>query len=431
MSQKKPIYYERLFDPSTPHQIWDKALQRLEEQRKSLGISHDDTFVADARCIHDGQLDSLFECEVKNPFSLITLEDIREVLLSQISGVNRNSMQVQRKRCFEHLQWLRKQADDTAITTLDLGVWDVQHVKATGDYCGSLWESSTGYDFELTGDVQSHVLTDPWLLESVETAIGDGVNDAWEGVASIEVSVMCKTATKRARSAWGQHIRCAWPATSEVLRTAFSEESRLKTPDDSRLHGEMQTFSRFYLAPSPRLDHLLSDEGRMLCDICLTSFADGKEREVDLRIINAVKLIDQGLKQTNDAIGLALTMAAAEAILCDRGKNSISEQLSSRAATLLESKPAKRRAAIQAIKSLYNKRSKALHGELLEQPRIYCLKALRLVAGLLRAYCQWRCFQLKMADQTRAEFLGEVTGAYEQGKTVVGVSETLSGLLPS
>jgi len=102
------------------------------------------------------------------------------------------------------------------------------------------------------------------------------------------------------------------------------------------------------------------------------------------RIRNAVLLLIESDRQRNDAIGLALSMSAIEALLGEKGSD-ISENLATNVAVLLEPDLEKRHATVKFVKDIYDKRSRVLHGEQLDRESSYRLKARHLASAILCA----------------------------------------------
>ena len=109
-----------------------------------------------------------------------------------------------------------------------------------------------------------------------------------------------------------------------------------------------------------------------------------KDKSFERRIRNAVLLLIESDTQRNDAIGLALSMSAIEALLGEK-RSDISERLSTNVAVLLEPDLEKRQAATEFVKDMYDKRSRALHGEQLDGESSYRLKARHLASAILCA----------------------------------------------
>jgi hypothetical protein len=114
---------------------------------------------------------------------------------------------------------------------------------------------------------------------------------------------------------------------------------------------------------------------------CLDAFFSRptKKDSLDRRIHNAVSLLVESDTQLNDAVGLALSIAAVEALLGEKGRE-IDERLSGSLAVLLEPDPGMRAQARKFFKRLYGFRSDALHGQQLDSES-HCRDDARCVAA--------------------------------------------------
>lgn len=90
-----------------------------------------------------------------------------------------------------------------------------------------------------------------------------------------------------------------------------------------------------------------------------------KKDSLDRRVRNAVHLLVQADAQPQDSIGLALSIAAIEALLGKKGTD-LATVLAESVATLLEPELSRRADAVEFMKDLYDLRSRTLHGELTE-----------------------------------------------------------------
>jgi hypothetical protein len=90
--------------------------------------------------------------------------------------------------------------------------------------------------------------------------------------------------------------------------------------------------------------------------------SDEKKDSIGRRIRNSVILLVEASRQRNGAIALALYCAAMEAVLGRKGAD-IANTLAGNVAALLEPDPKYRVDAEEFVKSLYDTRSRVLHGE--------------------------------------------------------------------
>lgn len=113
------------------------------------------------------------------------------------------------------------------------------------------------------------------------------------------------------------------------------------------------------------------------------------------RTRNALQLLMNADRQTNDALALALSMSAAEALLCSK-KDGIADQLARNAAALLEPDKHYRIAAEKCVKALYDMRSQALHGSSVESTPEFRQQARVLAAAILNAISERNAFRRRM-----------------------------------
>jgi len=165
----------------------------------------------------------------------------------------------------------------------------------------------------------------------------------------------------------------------------------------------------------------------------IESFSDHKEKDDTLlRMQNALQLLIEAKQQQHTAIALAITFSAIEALICE-GKGEITKQLADKLPTLLEPDYRNRESFMNPIRKLYDKRSKLLHGENVEDERHgYALVQVnRLAAGTLGAMIEWRGFQGRMDDNAnRKTFLEQIKEAQFHNKPVTGISDNFRNCLP-
>jgi hypothetical protein len=114
------------------------------------------------------------------------------------------------------------------------------------------------------------------------------------------------------------------------------------------------------------------------------SDSSGKKDSTDRRIRNAVCLLIESHNQPNNAVGLALSITGIEALLGEKGEG-IAIMLAERVGALLEPDDIQRNNATEFVKKLYNTRSRALHGELVETESTVRFNARHLAAAALDA----------------------------------------------
>lgn len=108
------------------------------------------------------------------------------------------------------------------------------------------------------------------------------------------------------------------------------------------------------------------------------------------RLRSAVDLLIQADFQRKHAVGLALSITAIEAMLCDNREGGITKMFSENAAHLLEPELKYRSKAIAFASDLYGKRSKVLHGSETQLAQADFHGARVLAAAVLQALME-RC----------------------------------------
>lgn len=122
-----------------------------------------------------------------------------------------------------------------------------------------------------------------------------------------------------------------------------------------------------------------------------------KKDSMDRRIRNAVSLLVESDTQTNDAVGFALSVAAIEALLGERGEG-LTERLSGNLAVLLEPDLGMRTRATAFFKGLYDRRSAALHGRELDDMSEHRHNGRRVAAGVLYGVVNRQGFLRRLGD---------------------------------
>jgi hypothetical protein len=164
------------------------------------------------------------------------------------------------------------------------------------------------------------------------------------------------------------------------------------------------------------------DGGKAFVQKCLDAYfsTPTKKDSFDRRIRNAVHLLIASDAQSNGAVGLALSVAAMEALLGEKG-GEISHRLADYVAALLEPELPRRQKAVEFFKDLYNKRSRVLHGEEIEEGDGVRLKSRQLAAAVLDGIITNRDF-LKacgLDPQTPQQFLKDLyEKRFEPGQPV-------------
>jgi len=179
----------------------------------------------------------------------------------------------------------------------------------------------------------------------------------------------------------------------------------------------------------PSLNEKTLSDQRLFIHSCLDAFysrpAKTKKDSIDKRIRNAIHLLMESDAQSNDALGLALSVTAMEAMLGEK-KTEIAQTLAMDIAALLEPVPDKRSNAIVFVKKMYDLRSDALHGRSVEGEERSRCEARHLAAGILRGMISRRDFMRRSGydPETPQDLLRDLReGIFKTGQAM-GVDES-------
>jgi len=168
--------------------------------------------------------------------------------------------------------------------------------------------------------------------------------------------------------------------------------------------------------------------GKNLCFLrrCLDAYFNrpSKKDSMDRRIRNAVTLLAESDTQTNDAVGLALSVASIEALLSQKGEG-LTEKLSNDLAILLEPNLEMRTKAKKFFKDLYDHRSAALHGRDLENMSEHRNNGRCVAAGVLYSVVSRQDF-LQRGDfepDTPEELLRDLRNCHWSAGQPMGIPE--------
>jgi len=181
-----------------------------------------------------------------------------------------------------------------------------------------------------------------------------------------------------------------------------------------------------FLADEKEPESVVREHARFI-RTCLDAYyttARSTRDTFERRIRNAVSLLAESDGQANHAVGLALSVAAMEALLGERRTNDVlSARLATNVAVLLEPELSARGRAESFVKDIYDKRSRALHGEQIEGDKTIRDNARRMVAAVLLAVISRRDFMIRggFDPETPDGLLRELRGAQYQGGPTVGV----------
>ncbi len=173
---------------------------------------------------------------------------------------------------------------------------------------------------------------------------------------------------------------------SRILPSVIRSISLITQKDISKI-------KRASIKGIPLSDEQWISDKRYLIKRCLDAYYSKpmKKDSIERRIRNAVHLLIESDAQSNDAVGLALSVAAIDALLGEKGKDMV-EKLSTNVAVLLEPDLEKRGNAKNFVRDIYDLRSRALHGEKIETESYSRIKARHLAAGVLAGIVSHRDF---------------------------------------
>lgn len=152
----------------------------------------------------------------------------------------------------------------------------------------------------------------------------------------------------------------------------------------------------------------------------------------DKRFRNCITLIRQAQDSPHSAVRVALFCSALEALLGQKNDNSIANALASRATVLLQPIRADRSQSIHSVKSLYNIRSRLLHGEDTRGQRAAADAAYLLTCAVLAAILEWERFAMRAgySDHSPASLLDELDRSLHTGSSLDVIPRRLREFLP-
>jgi len=184
---------------------------------------------------------------------------------------------------------------------------------------------------------------------------------------------------------------------------------------------EGRNFTNFDNPPTVG-ENFFKDCGALINNCLDLFFAEPTKKDsVDRRVRNAIHLLIESDNQTIDAIGLALSITAIEALL-SQGSAEISEKLGVIAAALLEPDLSDRAKAKKFVKDLYDQRSRTLHGEKIEAELQASKNARHLAAAILVAILNLRYISPSIETEALPELRKLYEDPYQPGLPV-GVPE--------
>ncbi len=169
------------------------------------------------------------------------------------------------------------------------------------------------------------------------------------------------------------------------------------------------------------------DSARFLRDGVAAFLEDAptKKDSIGRRLRNAIRLMVEADNQSHNAIGLALSVTAIEAMLCRRGPN-VTEMFRQNMAALLEPDPNYRDAAERWSNQLYDLRSGILHGSEIDCPQESVRHAKVAAGAVLRGMLERRTAMKRLGgdDEDVKGFFAELQSGRSTPGQLTHVSET-------
>lgn len=149
------------------------------------------------------------------------------------------------------------------------------------------------------------------------------------------------------------------------------------------------------------------------------------------RLRNAAHLLVEADSQSSDAIGLALSFSAIEALVCEKSEG-IVDELSRHVATLLEPNALERPESIKVVKQFYSLRSKTLHGDRIDGDLDARWIARALASAIFAAAVEWKRNRLSLGSEIdRGNFISELRDSSSTGQKIAGVPTDLNRFIPT
>ncbi len=167
----------------------------------------------------------------------------------------------------------------------------------------------------------------------------------------------------------------------------------------------------------------LTEDASVFMTQYLNAYYTSSKEHLNRRIRNAVCLLIESDNQPNNAVGLALSISAIEALLGEKG-DSIAKTLAERVGALLEPDQSQRHNTLQFVKRLYGVRSDALHGRKVATEIAGRFDARHLAAAALSAVISRRDFLFRSGygKETPERLLKDLDKSFATGQHT-GVEE--------
>jgi len=177
----------------------------------------------------------------------------------------------------------------------------------------------------------------------------------------------------------------------------------------------------------PWIEDKLIESGKALIRQYLDAYYSdscGKKDSINRRIRNAVCLLVESDNQPNNAVGLALSITAIDALLGEKGTEAFL-RLRDNVAVLLEPDTSQRYNAAEFVKDLCKARSDALHGKMVETESKNRTYARQLAAAVLSGVISRRDFLSRSGyePETPQDLIQELRKGRFQSGQPLGIEE--------
>jgi hypothetical protein len=411
-------HLDEFFETLRSKNVWNKIVTEIYGLRQAQedggwlnGKSFDEANLTERmefdiyRTFASAELESIFQTHLLDSFAFppITSSELRDIAIAQLSGASASEEFVVAidRFCVCVSQATYYSNDDLNVKDVEsdtgLGYWwgksDDMELKSLVEDCKPIWRSNHGF----------------WLTFVDKTV----------GFKAVVWGKLSDLALERVSSVIGRLLPSACNTLQLIHCNPLCKDTFHCVPFEVDLSGVSRD--------------LVATENGFLSSILTHYFLPPakKTSSIGQRLRNAVHLLVEADNQPNESISLALSFAAIEALVCEKS-DGIVDELSRNVAALLQPIAIDRPSVIKAVKQLYNIRSKALHGDRLDDDRQSRWKARMLAAAVLRGVTEWMDHVVKVgAEPNRVEFLDELRTSAMTGHQMVGIDPRLSRLLPS
>ena len=429
--------------------LWNRLREialRVREDEEWDNCSLTSRVESDRNVFDSVEVASAFNEFIKNrlPFlSPITANDLVEIARQQLSGIefdtefdSEESQKAIQRFCAMAMAEIGDTFERPGQVEIDMGQWLAESgtdSKRTERF-HAYWKSN---DFTLDLIASPHRLIQVLprfdfhvvgRLRGCCSNAGLAAAERWFGELAPSISktiACCTTRGERSNTTYAQIVDEIERMGKEIL----SEDPSWNAPNQYGIPPEDLSPLSFLTAEA--------GIGRQIFDRCLFALANSHRTDCDTftrRLANAVKLVADADKAHSSAVGLTLSFAAIEAVICekpiDKDDWGIEKQVKKLAPALLMPNPAGRSVRGNALYDLYCTRCYTIHGTRPAADPLELQDVRQIAAGVLRAAIEWRHARTSHAEPASWEcFIQELNCAASRKLAMRDVSD-LSDLLP-